>query len=335
MIALGKHLRRHEPHGAGVVGFRRDCPICRQERVVGPLPDGSVISPRARATFAIGSLLAGGLVPSGIALADRGGGSAEGVAIEAPPALAPPARGVPPPNALGAGAAPVADPDRGPKPGDRRGGRDETPEPAAEKTPRVPTAHADEATIDERDADDESEASAPAAPPVTAPASPPEPPASGGNVQRPQPSFEPAPPAPSTATPAPRMPASPHTAAAPSSQDSGSRQYESPQTNNGGENATGHSRPAGTRAATDTGGSAANTGGSAANAGAARETEPKRATYVVQEGDCLWRIAARQLGEDANDAAIAKEVTRLWKLNAKRIGTGNPDLIFAGQTLTL
>jgi nucleoid-associated protein YgaU len=66
-----------------------------------------------------------------------------------------------------------------------------------------------------------------------------------------------------------------------------------------------------------------------------REAGHAPSTYVVNEGDCLWYIAARHLGEGASDSAIAKEVTRLWKLNAKRIGTGDPDLIYAGQTLAL
>lgn len=74
---------------------------------------------------------------------------------------------------------------------------------------------------------------------------------------------------------------------------------------------------------------------SKAEGGASRESAAKTSTYIVQQGDCLWQIAARQLGNSPSDAAIAKEVTRLWKLNAKRIGTGDPDLIHPGQSLTL
>jgi nucleoid-associated protein YgaU len=55
----------------------------------------------------------------------------------------------------------------------------------------------------------------------------------------------------------------------------------------------------------------------------------------VKDGDCLWDVAAHQLGTGASNAAIAKEVTRLWKLNAEHIGTDDPDLIFAGQTLVV
>ncbi len=92
MIALGKHLRRHDEQRGGGSGFRRDCPICRAERLAGALPDDRIISPTARVTFAIGSLLAGSAVPSSIAVADRGGRSDEGVAIQAPPMPAPAAR---------------------------------------------------------------------------------------------------------------------------------------------------------------------------------------------------------------------------------------------------
>jgi resuscitation-promoting factor RpfA len=55
----------------------------------------------------------------------------------------------------------------------------------------------------------------------------------------------------------------------------------------------------------------------------------------VQPGDSLWRIAARHLGSNATAAQTAQEVNRLWELNQQRIGTGNPDLIFPGQTLSM
>jgi nucleoid-associated protein YgaU len=58
-------------------------------------------------------------------------------------------------------------------------------------------------------------------------------------------------------------------------------------------------------------------------------------TYRVQPGDSLWRIASRHLGADATDLETAHEVSRLWKLNEQRIGTGNPDLIFPGQALRM
>ena len=59
------------------------------------------------------------------------------------------------------------------------------------------------------------------------------------------------------------------------------------------------------------------------------------AAYRVQPGDSLWRIAAHHLGPEATTAQTAREVNRLWELNQQRIGTGNPDLIFPGQTLQM
>ena len=70
-----------------------------------------------------------------------------------------------------------------------------------------------------------------------------------------------------------------------------------------------------------------------------RRQSPARAvsgpTYTVQPGDSLWSIAARLLGPDAASAAIADEVRRLWALNERRIGTGDPDLLIAGTALEL
>ena len=58
-------------------------------------------------------------------------------------------------------------------------------------------------------------------------------------------------------------------------------------------------------------------------------------SYLVRPGDSLWSIAKRLLGPEASTAQVAREVHRLWTLNAERIGTGDPDLIMVGQTLRL
>jgi len=57
--------------------------------------------------------------------------------------------------------------------------------------------------------------------------------------------------------------------------------------------------------------------------------------HVVRPGDSLWSIAAGLLGEDADAAAVALEVQRLWRLNATRIGTGDPDVLPVGVLLRL
>jgi nucleoid-associated protein YgaU len=57
-------------------------------------------------------------------------------------------------------------------------------------------------------------------------------------------------------------------------------------------------------------------------------------TRVVKPGQSLWVIAQSVVGR-ASIAQIAFQVRRLWRLNSARIGTGNPDLIYAGQELRL
>ena len=57
-------------------------------------------------------------------------------------------------------------------------------------------------------------------------------------------------------------------------------------------------------------------------------------TRVVKPGQSLWVIAQSVVGR-ASIAQIAFQVRRLWRLNSARIGTGDPDLIYAGQELRL
>lgn len=53
---------------------------------------------------------------------------------------------------------------------------------------------------------------------------------------------------------------------------------------------------------------------------------------VVKRGDTLWTIAARHLGAEATDAAIAEEWPRWYAANRTAIGD-NPDLILPGMIL--
>lgn len=52
-------------------------------------------------------------------------------------------------------------------------------------------------------------------------------------------------------------------------------------------------------------------------------------------GESLWSIARDQLARSVSNADIAREVHRLWQLNAKAIATGNPDLLPVGTELKL
>lgn len=57
--------------------------------------------------------------------------------------------------------------------------------------------------------------------------------------------------------------------------------------------------------------------------------------HVVRVGECLWSIAEALLPGGVDNAEVAAEVQRLWKLNAQRIGTGDPSLLYAGTELRL
>ncbi|MBA2444237.1 MAG: LysM peptidoglycan-binding domain-containing protein [Nocardioidaceae bacterium] len=54
---------------------------------------------------------------------------------------------------------------------------------------------------------------------------------------------------------------------------------------------------------------------------------------TVRPGDSLWRIACRQIGPHASQAAIANRVADLYDANRRAIGN-DPDLIYPGQLLT-
>lgn len=58
-------------------------------------------------------------------------------------------------------------------------------------------------------------------------------------------------------------------------------------------------------------------------------------SVTVRAGDSLWRIAQRLAGPGASEAAVEGRVAAIWKRNAARIGTGDPNLIFAGTHLRL
>jgi LysM domain len=61
----------------------------------------------------------------------------------------------------------------------------------------------------------------------------------------------------------------------------------------------------------------------------------RASTHVVEPGQSLWVIARDLVRNPASITQVAFEVGRLWHLNAGRIGTGDPDLIYAGQELRL
>ena len=83
------------------------------------------------------------------------------------------------------------------------------------------------------------------------------------------------------------------------------------------------------------GGKRSDQSGGPGDGGAGGGDSGHASTHVVEPGQSLWAIAEDLLGKPAGIARVAFEVGRLWRLNADRIGTGNPDLIYAGQELRL
>lgn len=59
------------------------------------------------------------------------------------------------------------------------------------------------------------------------------------------------------------------------------------------------------------------------------------ASVMVRPGDSLWAIARRLVGSAATDEQVQRKLVALWDMNAKRIGTGDPNLVFPGQRLML
>jgi nucleoid-associated protein YgaU len=58
-------------------------------------------------------------------------------------------------------------------------------------------------------------------------------------------------------------------------------------------------------------------------------------TVVVEKGDHLWKISATHLGEGASDVEIAPFWRDVVEVNAPRLRSGDPDLIYPGEIVEL
>jgi LysM repeat protein len=58
-------------------------------------------------------------------------------------------------------------------------------------------------------------------------------------------------------------------------------------------------------------------------------------SVMVRSGDSLWSIARGVVGPSASNEQVNNKLVAVWDMNAKRIGTGSPNLIFPGQRLML
>jgi hypothetical protein len=346
MGSLNAHLRQPAQHAR--LPFHSECPICRDERLVGTLPPVNLIPPRGSAALAAGLLAMSAIAPSAT-LAQEPDQTQEGAAApDAPagdrahspdfdpggPELELPDEPTPPPEAAPPGEA--ADPD-GPveqepeddveapvvDPGDQ------APDPG---TPPSPPGPAPQPPVE----------------PPTAPAAPPAAPA-------------PAPPAAQAPATAPSPATGEHDAGGPAERprrdvderayrrhrerQARARDQRTPTEVSAPGPPASSVEPAAAQSDFEPVVSAATTETVQPSTARAPEAPAPAAVrerigrgdhaYVVRAGDCLWSIAADRLGEEAGVAAIAREVDRLWELNRDRVGTGDPDLLMVGTRLTL
>jgi len=75
--------------------------------------------------------------------------------------------------------------------------------------------------------------------------------------------------------------------------------------------------------------------GASASKRTSTPAQRRTGTRTVRHGDSMWSIAKDTLGGNASGPAVAREVERLWRLNAAEIGTDDPNLIFPGTKLRL
>ena len=66
-----------------------------------------------------------------------------------------------------------------------------------------------------------------------------------------------------------------------------------------------------------------------------RQTPDDPDTVVVEKGDHLWKISARHLDEPAGNGEIAPYWRRVVEVNAPRLRSGDPDLIYPGEIVQL
>lgn len=345
MSSLSRHLRESDDHGG--LAFHPGCPVCRGERLRGRLSSHRPLGPRVSAAavaLLIGSStltgpLAAAQVPDDMTQAPDGTEeAADGTQGEEgdetieipdpePPLPAPPPVAVEAPEVEPVPAPPPPPPELPPT----------TPEPPATLPAPAPEPPATSPTpILERPQPAPVEFPAPAEPPASAPAAP-----------QPAPAPEPAPAAPPK--PAPAAPKEEY-------QDAG--QGRRPTESDGDKPALGEvpmpppapqtsppvEVPAGEAPVvpppdptTTAPVPAARGDQSAIEVGSSvrASTEGPRRVHVVKPGETLWSIAKALVGDPASPARISAMVDHLWRLNADRIRSGQPDLIRPGERLIL
>lgn len=319
MPALSEHLR--DPEGHSRLAFHPRCPICRGERLSGRLPMETVVSRRARAALTAGVVTVATVAPAAAMGAEPTTTRASGAPAAGPAGVdsALSADLVPGGNVSATGTAADTRADDTTDDDDVAGDFASDQGEAPDGTALVAGGGAGT----QNGGDQAGAAPAPPAGPTPTPAVPVAPPAApaadaaSSAVIHPPPEPEPEP----VSTPASTMVAS---AAASGRPVLTLRSHVPKRTTKAHAIAT--SRPV-----------------AAADAPAPAPPLPAPAdaadtgdrAHTVHAGESLWSIASDRLGPGAGPAQIAREVHRLWQLNADRIGTGDPDLLMVGTRLRL
>ena len=327
MASLSAHLQRLDDHGG--LTFHPECPICRRERLTGALTSEGVFTRRAQAALVASLLATSGAAPTAVA-AQEPDQQTEGTAV---------------PEQV-EGGDPARSPDFDP-------GGDPTDlpfdAPPVAETPAEPDPSSGDAAPLEQEA--QSDTTVPVADPGDQPAEEDgqqEPPIAADTPQPAPAPQEASPPAP-TAPPAPPLAEVPVSTPTPESDAVSERRRVRTAPRDRRVSRAKSERRATRVVSMNT--SQAPISPAAPSAAVLAQAEPAPAAstisserdraarsdhfHVVLPGESLWSIARDLLGRDASPARIAREVNRLWELNKRRIGTGDPDLLMSGTRLRL
>jgi nucleoid-associated protein YgaU len=61
----------------------------------------------------------------------------------------------------------------------------------------------------------------------------------------------------------------------------------------------------------------------------------EEAAVTVRPGDHLWKISARHLHQNSPDSRVSPYWRRVVAVNTPSLRSGDPDLIYPGETITL
>lgn len=327
MNSLSMHLRAGESHDS--LPFNHSCPICRDTRLHGDLVVAPIVTLRTQAAVVAGVVaLSGSAIPAA-AVAAEADTTEDGTATVTQTAPADPAASV----EYDPGGPAAALPDPAPTPAPAQAPAAPAADTSSDNAGDAPAGDEDDPVVDPGDEKQVAPAAVPLTPAasVVTPAAPPTP-ASELAAPAQADAVPASPPVPSVA-PAP----APAVVAAPTAPRSAPRQVKQSRKRTRAERRptttavvptvvrkAAAPRPAVPVAAPATsslvGTAAVSTTGTA---------------HTVRPGESLWAIASDLLGPNASPAKIAREVHRLWTMNADRIATGDPDLLIVGTRLRL